>query len=54
MTYCYILIEDYMQGCRVATKPVGATLDQQFAYDWVNAQPPEFVTRRTEQAIFYS
>lgn len=54
MTYCYILIEDYLQGCRAATQVVGATLNQQYSYDWLVAQAPEFVSRRVEQVIFYS
>lgn len=52
--YCFVLIEDYLNGCRVATTVAGVTLDQQYSYNWLYAEKPEFVQRRVEQVLFYA
>ena len=53
--FCYVLIENYLNGCQAYRKIVSVTLNQQESYDWLRATPifyPEFTTREVMQVPF--
>lgn len=45
----YVMIEKYLQGCRVAITIVGVTFDQQYSYNWLISGEDEFISRSVEQ-----
>jgi hypothetical protein len=53
--FCYVLIENYLNGCTAYRKIVSVTLNQQESYDWLQAIPlfyPEFINREVQQVPF--
>ena len=53
--FCYVLIENYLNGCIAARKIISVTLNQQESYDWLRATPvfyPEFINREVLQVPF--
>lgn len=53
--FCYVLIENYLNGCFAYRKIVSVTLNQQESYDWLRATPlftPEFINREVIQVPF--
>lgn len=53
--YCYVLIENYLNGCFAYRKIVSVTLNQQESYDWLKTIPefyPEFINREVMQVPF--
>lgn len=52
---CYVLIENYLNGCSAYRKVISVTLNQQESYDWLRAVPdlyPEFINREVIQVPF--
>lgn len=53
--FCYVLIENYLNGCSAERRIVSVTLNQQESYDWLQAIPlfyPEFINREVMQVPF--
>lgn len=53
MANCFVLIENYVNGCSVQTAPVGVTLNAQYAYDWMQSEPPPFINREVREVPLY-
>lgn len=52
---CYVLIENYLNGCVAVRKIISVTLNQQESYDWLQETPlfyPEFTNREVLQVPF--
>lgn len=53
--FCFVLIENYLNGCIAVRRIVSVTLNQQEAYDWLQATPPlmpQFINREVQQVPF--
>jgi len=53
--FCYVLIENYLNGCFAYRKIVSVTTDQQASYTWLKTVPqlyPEFINREVQQVNF--
>lgn len=53
--FCYVLIENYLNGCEAYRKIVSVTLNQQESYTWLKTPPsifPDFITREVIQVPF--
>lgn len=53
--FCYVLIENYLNGCQAYRKIISVTLNQQESYVWLRQIPlfdPEFTTREVIQVPF--
>jgi hypothetical protein len=50
---CFAMIENYLNGCSAASKVVGVTLDQQYAYNWLHSESTPFVSRMVQVVPFY-
>jgi len=53
--FCYVLIENYLNGCQAYRRIVSVTMNQQESYDWLQAIPlfyPEFINREVIQVPF--
>ena len=53
--FCYVLIENYLNGCFAYRKIVSVTLNQQESYNWLMTIPefyPEYINREVIQVPF--
>jgi len=47
-----VLIEYYLNGCDARMRIVAVTQDYQYAYNWLNEDPSEFISRETKEVPF--
>lgn len=52
--FCYVLIETTLIGCHAAFNVIAVTLDQTYAYIWLQSEAAPFTSRRVEQKPFIS
>lgn len=50
---CFVLIENYLNGCHAGSRVVGVTTDQQFSYNWLRSESEEFLSRMIQEVPFY-
>lgn len=53
--FCYVLIENFLDGCIARRNIVSVTLNQQEAYNWVTTVPefyPDQIVREVQQKPF--
>ena len=50
--YAYVLCEYYSNGCQVSFVIKEVTFNQQYAYNWQQAEAAEFTSREARQIPF--
>lgn len=49
---CYVLIENYLNGCNAAIVIVGVTTNQNDSYIWLKSESRDFVSRQVKEVPF--